>query len=197
MKLILKKSQAAMEFIMNYGLVILMVLVVIAALSFIILNNKTSFLPQNCMISVGSGLACEDFSASIGTITLRINNLISEPIIITEAIVSEEGNSCHLYSSVSINRNKFSNLKLSAGPTCIDLTSSKKNIKGDLSITFIKNTFSRTVKGDIFVNIEQGVGVADHDICDNAHTYELCDGLDLAFGEGYKSACCATYGSCC
>ncbi|MFH1053794.1 MAG: hypothetical protein V1740_05255 [Candidatus Woesearchaeota archaeon] len=186
-----------MEFIMNYGLVILMVLVVIAALSFIILNNKTTFLPQNCMISVGSGLACEDFSASTGIIILRIKNLIYESITITEAIVSEEGNSCHLYSPVSINGNGYSNLKLSAGPTCLDLTSSKKNIKGDLFITFIKNGFSRTVKGDIYVNIEQGSGAADHGICDNAHTYELCDGLDLAFGEGYKSACCVTFGSCC
>lgn len=37
----------------------------------------------------------------------------------------------------------------------------------------------------------------DLTICTNANNDNLCDGLDLAYGDGYKDACCSERGLCC
>jgi hypothetical protein len=39
--------------------------------------------------------------------------------------------------------------------------------------------------------------LTDRTICQNAANGELCDGLDIAYGEGYKGACCSEFGLCC
>lgn len=33
--------------------------------------------------------------------------------------------------------------------------------------------------------------------CQNAHDHDLCDGLDIAYGTGYREACCNNLGLCC
>lgn len=37
----------------------------------------------------------------------------------------------------------------------------------------------------------------DLTICTNAQNSGLCNGLDIAYGEGYKVACCSERGLCC
>lgn len=37
----------------------------------------------------------------------------------------------------------------------------------------------------------------DLTICTNAQNGNLCDGLDLAYGDGYKNACCSERSLCC
>lgn len=38
---------------------------------------------------------------------------------------------------------------------------------------------------------------SDDSICTNAQNDNLCDGLDVAYGEGYKALCCSEHGACC
>lgn len=38
---------------------------------------------------------------------------------------------------------------------------------------------------------------ANWNICLNAHENSLCDGLDIVYGEGYKSICCRDFALCC
>lgn len=38
---------------------------------------------------------------------------------------------------------------------------------------------------------------ANRDYCMNAYNQELCDGLDIAFGNGYQQKCCREFGICC
>ena len=33
--------------------------------------------------------------------------------------------------------------------------------------------------------------------CENAASGDLCDGLDIVFGSGYKDRCCSEYSLCC
>jgi len=54
-----KKGQAAMEFMMTYGWAILVVLIAIAALAFFGVLNPGGFFPNSC--TVQSGVGCEDF----------------------------------------------------------------------------------------------------------------------------------------
>ena len=54
-----KRAQAAMEFLMIYGWVILVVLVAVGALSYFGFLNPDIFLPNNCKFQ--SGISCIDF----------------------------------------------------------------------------------------------------------------------------------------
>ena len=55
----MKKGQAAMEFLMTYGWVLLVVLIAIAALAFFGVLNPSRFLPMSC--NLGVGFSCVDF----------------------------------------------------------------------------------------------------------------------------------------
>ncbi len=72
-----KKGQAAMEFLMTYGWAILVVLIAIGALVYFGVTRPERFMPEKCTLSTGSGLFCEEFTASSGEdeVTLRIRNV--------------------------------------------------------------------------------------------------------------------------
>src|SRR3989338_2935712 len=57
----MKKSQAAMEFLMTYGWAILVVLVAIGALAYFGVLSPDKFLPSRCILPVG--IACSDHEA--------------------------------------------------------------------------------------------------------------------------------------
>ncbi len=81
-----RKSQAALEFIMTYGWAILVVLVAIGALAYFGVLSPDRFLPNKCVMQ--SGLACLDFKATPGIITVRITNSLGWAI---EAITVSAG----------------------------------------------------------------------------------------------------------
>ena len=60
----LKKSQAAMEFLMTYGWAILVVLVAIGALAYFGVLSPDKFLPSKCQLP--AGIACVDFRVQAG-----------------------------------------------------------------------------------------------------------------------------------
>ena len=60
----LKKSQAAMEFLMTYGWAILVVLVAIGALAYFGVLSPDKFLPSKCQLP--AGIACTDFKVVAG-----------------------------------------------------------------------------------------------------------------------------------
>lgn len=59
---LIKRSQAAMEFLLTYGWAILIVLVVIAALAYFGILSPQKLLPDKCFFQIG--VSCVDFSAS-------------------------------------------------------------------------------------------------------------------------------------
>lgn len=61
MKIKLKKSQAALEFLMTYGWAILIVLVVVGTLAYFGVLSPDRFLPSKCTLP--SGIACLDHEA--------------------------------------------------------------------------------------------------------------------------------------
>lgn len=83
MSLLMKpKAQASMEFLMTYGWAILVVVISIGALAYMGVLNPEKFLPEKCIIVTSSGLFCKDYASSSAadTITLRIKNILPEPI---------------------------------------------------------------------------------------------------------------------
>jgi len=75
---LLRKSQAAMEFLMTYGWAILVVLVAIGALAYFGVLSPDRFLPAKCQLP--AGIACTDFTVVsdatglAGTVTVVLRN---------------------------------------------------------------------------------------------------------------------------
>ena len=71
----MKKGQAAMEFLMTYGWAILVVLAAIAALAYFGVLSPDRFLPNKCTLP--SGMACLDFTvADTGVVQVAMQNSV-------------------------------------------------------------------------------------------------------------------------
>lgn len=77
--------------------------------------------------------------------------------------------------------------------------------KNSLYIVAIPRIIGNVSKGSNIINKTGGViylnsittSFTDSGICQNAQNNGLCAGLDLAYGEGYRSSCCIEHSLCC
>ncbi|MEM4637492.1 MAG: hypothetical protein QXK76_00520 [Candidatus Woesearchaeota archaeon] len=78
----LKKSQAAIEFMVTYGWVIIAVMLVLGALAYYGVFNFNKYINDEC--SFGSQIYCEDFMLqSDGTLSLRLRNNFGQEIMLS------------------------------------------------------------------------------------------------------------------
>ncbi len=77
----MKKSQAALEFIMTYGWAILVVLVAIGALAYFGVLDPGKFLPSKCTMS--AGLACTDHKATASSLDIVFRNSLGYDITVS------------------------------------------------------------------------------------------------------------------
>ena len=76
-----KKAQAAFEFLATYGWAFLVILIMIAALSYFGVMDPTRFLPDKCLFGVGIG-ACQDYTVlSNGNMIFTIFNDMGSPVV--------------------------------------------------------------------------------------------------------------------
>ena len=75
------KSQAALEFLMTYGWVIMVVLVSIGALAYFGVLGPDKFVPRRCALEPGIG--CRDFKVQEDAVTLVLMNGKGEDVTIT------------------------------------------------------------------------------------------------------------------
>ena len=136
------KAQAAMEFLMTYGWAILVVLVAIGALAYFGVLSPDQFLPEKCVISIGTGLFCDDFSTSTSGVTIKLKNILGEKVTISDLTISN----CGSYTtSTEIASDSSENIAVS----CALISSTK--FKEDISIIFSKGDdgFNKTATGSI------------------------------------------------
>ncbi|MBI2546442.1 hypothetical protein HYV81_04635 [Candidatus Woesearchaeota archaeon] len=67
-----KRGQAALEFLMNYGIAIMVVLIALGALAYFGLLNPAKILPSACFLE--PGLACIETKVNRDSVVLRIRN---------------------------------------------------------------------------------------------------------------------------
>ncbi len=78
-----------------------------------------------------------------------------------------------------------------------------KNSFYTVSIPKVVGNLSRGINGInktggvLYLNNIKLFAFANFNICQNAQSGGLCDGLDVAYGEGYKAACCSEHSLCC
>ena len=77
-----KKAQAALEFLTTYGWAFLVILIMIAALSYFGVFDPSRFLPDKCIFGTGIGV-CQDFTVlSNGNLVFTIFNNLGSPVVI-------------------------------------------------------------------------------------------------------------------
>jgi len=141
-----KKGQAALEFLMTYGWAILVVLVAIGALAYFGVLKPTTFLPEKCIIASGSGLFCDDYSATGSSVTLRVKNILPESVNVTNVAVTATDETCTAWSGdVQVGTDATQDFVV----TCGTLASGDK-LTGDLAITYARaGGLTRTTTGQI------------------------------------------------
>ena len=143
----MKKGQAALEFLMTYGWAILVVLVAIGALAYFGVLRPERLLPEKCVVATGSGLYCDDYSASgtTGILTLRLKNILADPVNITGVNLTGTGMGCTAWSGTTeIIPDAVADFDVDCG------LSSGDKIKADISIQFgIAGGLAKTTTGQL------------------------------------------------
>jgi hypothetical protein len=154
----LKKAQAAMEFLMTYGWAILVVLAAIAALAYFGVLSPDRFLPEKCTLP--SGVACLDFTYdTTNGITVVIQN--SAGFDMQNVIVSINGTNCQdeeatdygTGNNATLTDGEQAEMHISSG-TCNQLFSGK--FKGELRIKYdnAQTGLTHTKVGELIMKID-------------------------------------------
>ena len=144
--LMIKRGQAAMEFLMTYGWAILVVLIAIGALAYFGVLSPERFLPEKCLIASGSGLFCDDYNAVGGSgVTVRVRNILTDAVTVTTLTVTDPSITCSWAGSTAITADRTADFLA----VCAGLTRGQK-IKGDMSIKYSKaGGLSKTATGNL------------------------------------------------
>jgi len=185
-----EKGQAAMEFLMNYGMVIVISLIVIGALVYFDILSPAQLGPEKCVLATGSGLLCDDFRVNAEGVILRLKNAVTT-VVFVEAIETVDP-VCSYFGGQNIEKNSYADFSLK----CL-LTANQK-VRTPLSIQYKKGPggLPRSAKGELLLKVSQSTTV-NETICQNGEDGGLCEGLDILFGSGYRDLCCSQYTLCC
>jgi len=142
----LKKSQAAMEFLMTYGWAILVVLAAIAALAYFGVLSPERFLPEKCLIE--TGFTCISSKVTSTESTLIFQNGYGKSVTIDNVDI---GGCSKAFSQslASEDEGTFVVTECSNGDV-------KEVFKGDLIIKYTekRTNLSKTAYGQINTKIE-------------------------------------------
>ena len=154
-----KRGQAAMEFLMTYGWAILVVLIAIGALAYFGVLSPDKFLPSKCTLP--AGIACADFKIDSkigtgGTVSIVLRNGLGFDA--SGIIVSASG--CTSPAATTLNNGEQKKFDLT--PCSLDdLTSgtdlvsgSKYNGQVNVSYTNIDSNLAHKVQGSILGRAE-------------------------------------------
>ena len=187
-----KKVQAALEFLMTYGWAILVVLIAVGALSYFGVLRTDTFFPDKC--SLPAGLACLDYRVESFKVVIVLQNTQGEAVTIDKVSVSANNQECSGNETITLNNNDKAVITITE---CNNGEASQK-FNGAINISYtIEQKLTHTVGGTLRTKIVEGQSVSSKNVCQNAQNNDLCDGLDIVYGIGYKYACCSEYGLCC
>lgn len=140
--ILMKKGQAAMEFLMTYGWSILVVLAAIAALAYFGILSPNRFLPETC--TMPSGIACLDSAVDTTKMQIVLQNSAGfdmEDIVIT----STEGG-CGASETVDLTNGAQTTLNLTG---CTFTSGSRLRTDLDLNYTNAGSGLTHSVTGQL------------------------------------------------
>jgi hypothetical protein len=155
----MRKGQAAMEFLMTYGWAILVVLVAIGALAYFGVLSPAKFLPNSCTISPGIG--CGEFkatAAAASNVQIYVQNGMGSALSVSALTLTPTSGTCALVTPAALPVTLNDGASQNTVWTCsgIGATSAGARFKGDLAMTYTKTgeTLSHSVAGTVVTVVE-------------------------------------------
>lgn len=190
--LISRSSQAALEFIMTYGWAILVVLIAILTLAYFGVLKPDLFLPNRC--SLPAGIACLDYKVEPFQVVLVLQNSQGKGVTLNEVKVSANSQFCANNETLLLNNGEKAIITISQ---CNNGYAGQK-FNGMINITYTtEEQLMHIISGVLTAKVAEGSSISSQNICQDAETDGLCDGLDIVYGIGYRQACCGEFGLCC
>jgi hypothetical protein len=155
-----KKGQAAMEFLMTYGWAILVVLAAIGALAYFGVLSPDRFLPDKC--TANPPFACTEYKINTTSVYFSLQNSAGVDVTVSQVLLSCDGGTNTANATTGgaaiIQNGNANPLVWDAGdlPTgCAALTDGNK-FKATYDITYIKagETIDHTGSGSVQVRVE-------------------------------------------
>ena len=153
-----RKSQAALEFLTTYGWAFLVILIMIAALSYFGILSPSKLLPDRC--NFGPELSCTDYGIGSDGAKVRLRNNIGQSIIVDSFAVSSEKTSLSCTSPITgliWKPAETKGIPISCNFADAGLTQGDKG-KLNLKITYHLATgssaFAKDVNGELFVTVQ-------------------------------------------
>ena len=146
-----KKAQAAMEFLMTYGWMILIVLVAIGALYYLGVFSPGKYLPSKCELP--PGFSCMDHKVNATDISLYIGQGLGKSINITN-ITFSGGVTCTGITPATpftMNSGDEQNIALSG---CSGYSGDTFNEEITIAYTDLDTGYTHTATGSIIAQIE-------------------------------------------
>ena len=186
------KAQAAMEFLMTYGWVLLFVVVVIGALAYFGLFDVSKFIQDKCEIN--NNFVCVDYKIAENAIIIQIKNNAGTDYYISRLSYSRNG---ELICSWPFNFH-MGNGDVHTFTTFCDVGSGSAKQSITLDLEYYKSPLSRHIAtGEISHAVEGVYGaLSKQEICQRADP-DLCCTLDMFFGPNTKQKCCSDYPPLC
>ena len=187
-----KNAQAALEFLMSYGWAILVILGAIGVLAYFGILSPDAFLPNKCTLP--AGLACVDYNVETYKVTVVLQNGLGEAVTINQVTISGNNQQCSDNQTITLNNDAKAIITITQ---CNNGAEASK-FNGVINVTYtLEEKLTHNAVGELKARIISGVPISSQNVCQNAENNELCDGLDLVYGLGYKAACCSEHSLCC
>ncbi len=187
-----KKAQTAMEFLVSYSWAIFVVILAIGALFYFGSMNAEKFLPDACVLA--PGFTCADFRIEPTEVVLVLRNSLGSTITLNNiTIANSNGNSCLNTNSISF---PSGSQAIFTVPNC-DNGAIGGKFMGRVLIGYTKGVIYREIPGEITASVSGSSTTSTQSICQGASDGGICNGLDVAYGQGYQAACCSEHTLCC
>ncbi len=179
-----RSAQAAMEFLMTYGWVIMLVLVTIGTLNYFGVFGIQGLIPEKC--EFGPGFKCVDYHVGEGEATIIVQNTLGKEIVLTKLSISKKGESNPLCSAPL-------NEKVASGATatltCTESFAARGKETYIPSISFTMSGEEFSIGGEIYaapkkagpeeaLSFEKAPQELPAEICDNAADDDSDDLVD-------------------
>ena len=187
-----RSGQAALEFLATYSWAMLTILILILAMASLGLLSSSRLVGSQCVLE--PGLVCADFKVETERIVLVVQNGLSQIATISQVdVFKNNGNGCSLATAVSLQDQQKAILSLIG---CNNGNINEKFI-GTINVTYSKGTIVHHNKGSLTDKIVSTDAITSSLACQNAEMNNLCGGLDMVYGNGYKQSCCDEWSLCC
>ncbi len=151
----MKKSQAALEFLMTYGWAFLVILVMIGALAYFGVLNPKKLLPEKC--TVPAGFTCDEYQITTTGVKIILTNNQGGAINANSAVLSGDytfNGTADVAPTTLIGVGNKINISQDFDTTKPPVKGDKIGISFNLDWTAAGKTLNQTATGDVFATVQ-------------------------------------------